>query len=98
MRHFLRNREWIYVFILSIALFVAVLTAAVGFSLDIATMSVLSLAVLFGSFFGELRDTWNTERQFSSARMFFRTFEWLSLAVAGYIILSVIGVNGNPSE
>ena len=95
---FFRNREWSYVSILYIALTVAVLTAVIGFSLAMVAMSVLSSAVLLGSFFGEIRDTWNTERRFSSARMFFRTFEWLSLAVAGYIVLSIIGVNGASSE
>ena len=93
MWHFLRNRERIYGSILATALFVAVLVAAVGFSMDMAAVSILSSAVLLGSFFGELRDTWNAERQFSTTRVFFRTFEWLSLAVAGYVILAVIGSN-----
>ena len=93
MWHFLCDREGVYAAILAIALVVAVLTAAAGFGVNTAAVSVLALAVLLGSFFGEIRETWNTEQQFSLAKVFFRTFEWLSLAVAGYIILSVIGNN-----
>jgi hypothetical protein len=76
-----------------LVLAVAVANAIMGFALDVSIILVLSVAVLLGSIFGERRDTWSTDRQFSSARVFFRTFEWLSLAVAGYIILSVIGTN-----
>ena len=88
-----RAREWLAAVTFGLILLVIVPLAAVGFSLDGIVMVLLCIAVLSGSFFGEWRDTWNTEREFSLARVFFRTFEWLSLAVAGYIILSVIGSN-----
>ena len=91
MWHFLRDREGIYASILAVALVVAVLIASVGFEVNMMAVLVLTLAVLLGSFFGEFRETWKTQQPFSPARVFFRTFEWLSLAVAGYIILSVIG-------
>ena len=91
-------REWLTIAVFSVGLTTATFAAIVGFSLNPVTAFLLALAVLVGSTFGEFRDTWGTERQFSLARVFFRTFEWLSLAVAGYIILSVIGVNGSPSE
>ena len=88
-----RAREWLAAITFGIILLVIVPLAAVGFALDGIVMFLLCIAVLSGSFFGEWRDTWNTEREFSLARVFFRTFEWLSLAVAGYIVLSVIGSN-----
>ena len=93
MWHFFRDREGIYASFLVVALVVVVLTASVGFEVSMMPVSVLTLAVLLGSFFGEIRETWKTEQSFSPTRVFFRTFEWLSLAVAGYIILSVIGIN-----
>lgn len=93
MRRFTGNREWIVASIISIALLVVVPTAITRLSLNPTVVLLFSIAALSGGFFGELRDTWNTERPFSFARVFFRTFEWLSLAVAGYIILSVIGSN-----
>ena len=93
MWHFLRDREGIYASILAITLVVAVLTASVGFEVNMMAVSALALAVLLGSFFGEFRETWKADQPFSPARVFFRTFEWLSLAVAGYIVLSVIGSN-----
>ena len=96
MLGFAGHREWIAAVVCSIVLSVVVPIAVIGFSLDATIILVLAAAVLFGSIFGELRDTWNAERRFSSARVFFRTFEWLSLAVAGYIILSVIGTNSTP--
>lgn len=93
-----RVREWLAAVIFGVILLVVVPIATVWFSLDGIIIFLLCIAVLSGSFFGEWKDTWSTERQFSLARVFFRTFEWLSLAVAGYIILSVIGVNASPSE
>ncbi len=93
MRRFTGNREWIVTSIISTALLVIVPTAVIWLSLSPAVVSLFSIAALSGGFFGELRDTWNTERPFSFARVFFRAFEWLSLAVAGYIILSVISSN-----
>ncbi len=93
MRRFTGNREWIVTSIISIALLVIVPTAITWLSLKPTVILLFSIAALSGGFFGELRDTWNTERPFSFARVFFRAFEWLSLAVAGYIILSVIGIN-----
>ena len=97
MPTFTGNREWIAAVVCSIVLSVIAPIAVIGFSLDATIILVLAAAVLFGSIFGELRDTWNAERRFSAARVFFRTFEWLSLAVAGYVILSVIGSNSTPS-
>ena len=91
MWHFFHGREGIYASILVVALVVVVLTASVGFEVSMIPVLVLALAVLLGSFCGEFRETWKTEQPFSPTRVFFRTFEWLSLAVAGYIILSVIG-------
>ena len=92
------DREFIVVAVCGTVLTIAIPIVVTVFALDTAIIIALSSVVLFGSIFGELRDTWNTERQFSLARVFFRTFEWLSLVVAGYIILSVIGVDGSPSE
>ena len=85
-----RVREWIAAAIFGVVLLVAIPAAAALFALEGLIVLLLCAAVLSGSFFGEWRDTWNTERPFSLARVFFRTFEWLSLAVAGYIIFSVI--------
>ena len=93
MLRFTGNREWIVASIISIALLVIVPTVITRLSLNPTVVLLFSIAALSGGFFGELRDTWNTERHFSFARVFFRAFEWLSLAVAGYIILSVIGIN-----
>ncbi len=98
MARFASNREWLAVSIISAALLVIVPIALVWLSLNPTIIFLFSIAALSGGFFGELRDTWGTERRFSLARMFFRTLEWLSLAVAGYVILSVIGVNGNLLE
>ena len=92
------HREWVVIATCGIVLTIAIPIVVTVFSLGAAIIIALSVVVLFGSIFGELRDTWSTERQFSLARVFFRTFEWLSLAVAGYIILSVIGISGSPSE
>ena len=97
MLSLIRAREWVAAVTFGLILLVIVPLAAVGFSLDGIVMFLLCIAVLSGSFFGEWRDTWNTEREFSLARVFFRTFEWLSLAVAGYIILSVISSNAFAS-
>ena len=95
MLGFIGSREWVAVAIISVALLTVLPMAIVWLSLNSAVILLFSIAALSGGFFGELRDTWNTERPFSLARVFFRTFEWLSLAVAGYIILSVIGTNVN---
>ena len=92
------NREWIVASIISIALMVIVPTAITRLSLNPAIVLLFAIAALSGGFFGELRDTWNTERPFSFTRVFFRAFEWLSLAIAGYIILSVIGASGGISN
>ena len=97
MPRFTGNREWIAVAIISIALLAIITSAIIWLSLNAAVVILLSFAVLSGGVFGELRDTWNGERQFSLPRVFFRTFEWLSLAVAGYIVLSVIGGNTSLS-
>jgi hypothetical protein len=87
------DRERVVVAICGLAFVIAILFVVNMFARDLVVISALSIVVLFGSIFGELRDTWNSGRQFSPVRVFFRTFEWLSLAVAGYIILSVIGSN-----
>ena len=87
--------EKVAVAICGLVLVIAILFVVNVFARDLVIISALSVVVLFGSIFGELRDTWNAERPFSAARVFFRTFEWLSLAVAGYIILSVINSNRN---
>ena len=84
--------------ICGLVLVIAILFVVNVFARDLVIISALSVVVLFGSIFGELRHTWSAERAFSAARVFFRTFEWLSLAVAGYIILSVISGNGNISR
>ena len=97
MLRFRHLAEWAAVSTLAVALLIAIPVAAVVFALNASIIMLLSGAVLVGSIFGELKDTWNTDRQFSSARVFFRTFEWLSLAIAGYIILSVIGSNAGTS-
>lgn len=97
MLSLIRAREWVAAVTFGLILLVIVPLAAVGFSLDGIVMFLLCIAVLSGSFFGEWRDTWNTEREFSLARVFFHTFEWLSLAVAGYIVLSVISSNAFAS-
>lgn len=91
-------REWIAAAIFGIILLFIVPTTTVWLSLDGIVIFLLCIVVLSGSFFGEWQDTWNTERQFSLARVFFRTFEWLSLAVAGYIVLSVIGSSTSLSK
>ena len=96
MLRFAGNREWIVAFIISIALLVIVPTLITRLSLNPTVVLLFSVAGLSGGFFGELRDTWNTDRPFSFTRVFFRTFEWLSLAVAGYIVLSVISSNASP--
>ena len=98
MLRFAGNREWIVASIISIAMVVIVPTAITRLSLNPAVVLLFAIAALSGGFFGELRDTWNTERPFSFTRVFFRAFEWLSLAIAGYIILSVIGVNGGTFD
>ena len=97
MSSFSNTREWIAAAVFGAVLLAAVVVAIIGFSLDGIVVLLLAVAVLSGGLFGELRDTWNTERQFDPLRVFFRTFEWLSLAIAGYIILSVIGVNANTT-
>ena len=96
MLRFAGNREWIAVAIISVALLVIVPTAIIWLSLNPTAILLFSIAALSGGFFGELRDTWATERRLSLARIFFRTLEWLSLAVAGYIVLSVISSNAGP--
>ena len=98
MSRFFGSREWIAVYIIIAALLVVVPITVVWLSLSPVIILLFSIAALSGGTFGELRDTWDEERQFSLARVFFRAFEWLSLAVAGYIILSVIGVNASLSE
>ena len=90
MPRFPINREWIAAVLFGVVLITAILAAVIGFSLDAIITFLLAAAVLSGGIFGELRDTWDTERRFSVPRAFFRTFEWTSLAVAGYIIFSVI--------
>ena len=97
MPHFPSSREWLVLVVCGVVLSVAIPIGVAGFSLDTIVIILLFVSVLFGSIFGELRDTWNAERPFSLVRVFFRTFEWLSLAVAGYIILSVIGSNAGTS-
>ena len=97
MLRFASNQQWVAVYIIGIALLVIVPTAVFSLSLNPTIILMFSIAVLSGGFFGELRDTWATARRFSFARMFFRTFEWLSLAVAGYIALSVSSVNPSAS-
>ena len=100
MSSFRHRLGWSNVFSLVVFLVIfltVILTAVVAFSLDATVILLLASAVLFGSIFGELRETWQVEPPFSLERVFFRTFEWLSLAVAGYIILAVIGSNANQS-
>lgn len=97
MRYHFDDRERVVAAICGLALVLGILLVVNVFARDIGVISALSVVVLFGSIFGELRDTWSTERRFSLAKVFFRTFEWLSLAVAGYIILSVIGSNAFAS-
>lgn len=87
--------ERVAVAISGLVLVIAILFVVNVFAHDPVIISALSVVVLFGSIFGELRDTWNAERPFSAARVFFRTFEWLTLAMAGYIVLSVISDNRN---
>ena len=89
------NWERVVVAICALVFVIAILFVVSVFAHDIVIISGLSVVVLFGSIFGELRDTWSTDRRFSPARVFFRTFEWLSLALAGYIVLSVIGSDSN---
>ncbi len=98
MLRFAGNREGLAAVFSSIVVLVAIPVAVIWFSLEAATVAWLTAAVLFGGAFGELRDTWNGQRRFSPARVFFRTFEWLSLVTAGYIVLSVIGGNASPSS
>ena len=93
MPRFSSAGEWIPVGAISIAILVIVPAAIFWLSLNPAIIFLLSVAAISGGLFGELRDTWDSERRFSAARMLFRTFEWLSLAVAGYVILSIIGDN-----
>lgn len=93
MRDHFGDRGRVVVAICGLAFVIAVLFVVNVLARDLVVISALSIVVLFGSIFGELRETWNAGQQFSPARVFFRTFEWLSLAVAGYIILSVIGSN-----
>ena len=90
--------EWVAVVLVSVALLLAILTAVTAFALSGWPIIALFGFVLMGSVFGELREVWRSDTQFSSARVLFRTAEWGSLAVAGYIILSVIGVNASLSE
>lgn len=90
--------EWIAIALVGVILLLAVVTAITAFALSGWPVIALFAFVLMGSVFGELREVWRSEIPFSSARVLFRTAEWGSLAVAGYIILSVIGVNGSPSE
>ena len=85
--------EWIAVVLVSVALLLAVVTAVTAFALSGWPVIALFGFVLMGSVFGELREVWKSETQFSSARVLFRTAEWGSLAIAGYIVLSVIGSN-----
>ena len=85
--------ESVAVVLVSVALLLAIVTAVTAFALSGWPVVALFGFVLVGSVFGELREVWQSEAQFSSARVLFRTAEWGSLAVAGYIILSVIGVN-----
>ena len=87
--------EKVAVAICGLVLVIAIIFVVNVFARDPVIISALSVVVLFGSIFGELRETWNTDRPISGARIFFRTFEWLSLAVAGYIVLSIISGNGN---
>lgn len=85
--------ESIAVALVSVALVLAIVTAVTAFALSGWPVVALFGFVLMGSVFGELREVWRSEAQFSSARVLFRTAEWGSLAVAGYIVLSVIGDN-----
>ena len=65
------DREWIVVAICGIVILVAVSVVVIGFSLEAVTITLLYVAVLFGSMFGKLKDTWNAGRPFSPARVFF---------------------------
>ena len=91
------NWERVVVAICALAFVLAILLIVDVFARDLVVISGLSLFMLFGGVFGELRETWNSNRPFSFARVFFRTFEWLSLAIAGYIVLSVIAGSGGLS-
>ena len=97
MLRFIGNKEWAAVAVIAVGLLTVLPIAIFWLSLNTTIIFLFSVAALSGGLFGELRDTWNAERPFSLARVFFRTFEWLSLAIAGYIILSVIGVNANTT-
>lgn len=51
------------------------------------------VVVTLSSIFAELRDGWQTTSQPSSPeRVLFRTAQWATLAVAGYIVVQVLGV------
>jgi hypothetical protein len=91
------DRERLVVAFCFLGLVIAIPFAVNAFALDIVIVGALAVAVLSGSFFRELGDGWNVPGQFSWAKVFFRTFEWFSLAVAGYAILSVIGNNAATS-
>ena len=62
------------------------------FPLHTRSVALVAVCVISGSAFAELKDTWKSgSQQFSVPRVLFRTAQWGTLAVAGYIVVQVLG-------
>ena len=63
------------------------------FPLQFQPVALVAVCAVVGSAFAELKDTWKSDsQQFSIPRVLFRTAQWATLAVAGYIVVQVLAM------
>ncbi len=69
-----------------------VILAVSIFPLATGNIVLVTVCAFLASLFAEIKDSWKqANRQFSVPRVIFLTAQWAMLAVAGYIVVQVLG-------